>query len=165
MFRQQYAHLSIFEGLSGEQIAILSPLLEICNFSQDELIFQQGQDAAYLYILLSGEVIIRYKPYDGPPLTVSRINPGGVFGWSAALGREVYTSAAVAAGPCAAYRVNGQKLQQLCERHPDTGAVLLERLAGVITERLRTTHNQILTILSQGLDLDNGNCSQRNEKK
>ncbi len=164
MFRQEYAHLAIFEGLSAAQLELLSPLLEICHFPTEETIFQQGQVADYLYILLLGEVVIRYKPYDGPPLTVSRIAPGGVFGWSAALGRQEYTSAAVAAGPCEAYRISGQDLQQLCERHPDAGAMLLERLASVITERLRGTHNQILNILSQGVER-NGDCSPRSDKK
>ena len=151
MFRQEYADFSIFAGLNGDQIGQLLPYMVECHFGKDEVIFQQGQPADCLYVLLSGEVMIRYKPYDGPPITVARIEPGGVFGWSAALGRDIYTSAAVAVHECVAYRLRGSKLPVLCEEHPETGLILLDRLAGVIAERLKNTHTQILGILSQGV--------------
>ena len=97
MLRQELAHLAIFKNLDGDELERIAPLLSLCFFQPDEIIFEQGQQAVYLYILLEGEVIISYKPYDGPALTVARIIPGGVFGWSAALRRDIYTSAAISA--------------------------------------------------------------------
>jgi CRP-like cAMP-binding protein len=167
MFRQDFAQLSLFAGLKENQVSQLTLFMVECNFQQNEIIFEQGQPADHLYILLSGEVVVNYKPYDGPPLTVARIEKGGVFGWSAALGRDVYTSGAVAMQESVAYRIRGENLAVLCEQHPDTGMVLLDRLASVIAERLRSTHTQVLGILSQGIDVD-GNClSQRikNDRK
>lgn len=164
MLRQDFAQLSIFSELDEGQISQLSPYMVECHFQQDQVIFEQGQRADHLYILLSGEVVVNYKPYDGPPLTVARIEPGGVFGWSAALGRDVYTSGAVAGQNSVAYRLRGDNLPVICEEHPRTGKILLERLAGVIAERLRSTHTQVLGILSQGIDVD-GNCLKRITKK
>ncbi len=163
MFRQDYAQLSIFAGLNGDQIVQLLPYMVECHFSKDEVIFEQGQPADHLYILFSGEVVIQYKPYDGPPLTVARIETGGVFGWSAALGRDEYTSGAMAVEDSVAYRIRGENLQVLCEKYPETGMILLDRLAGVIAERLQNTHTQVLGILSQGMDMD-GNCLRRLDK-
>lgn len=160
MFRQDFAQLSIFSGLNDNQIGQLSPYMVECHFKRDQVIFEQGQRADHLYILLSGEVIVTYKPYDGPPLTVARIEPGGVFGWSAALGRDIYTSGAVAVQDSLAYRMRGSNLAVLCDEHRETGMILLDRLAGVIAERLRGTHTQVLGILSQGIDVD-GNCLRR----
>lgn len=160
MFRQELAQLSIFQGLSKDQLDLLNPLLKLYAFSKDQVIFEQGQTADYLYILLTGEVVVRYKPYDGPALTVSRIQPGGVFGWSAAMNREVYTSMAQSVLPGEAYRINGLQLRSMCECQPEAGSILLDRLASVITERLANTHTQILTILSKGVDFD-GDCGSR----
>jgi CRP-like cAMP-binding protein len=160
MFRQELVQLSIFQGLSADQLDLLEPLLELYAFPKDQVIFDQGQPADYLYILLTGEVVVRYKPYDGPALTVARIQPGGVFGWSAAMMREIYTSMAVAVLPGEAYRISGQQLRSVCECRPDAGSILLDRLASVITERLANTHTQILTILSHGMDTD-GDCGSR----
>lgn len=160
MLREHYTHLSIFEGLDSAQIELLSPYFEEMCLPEGGIIFEQGEVADCLYILLEGEVEVRYKPYDGPPLTVAHITPGGVFGWSAALGRQVYTSGALAWRDCRMVRVRKDSLRRLCECSPQTGGVLLDRLAGVIAERLRNTHATILEMLSQGIDTS-GNCSEK----
>ena len=152
MFGQDYAQISIFADLDGNQISQLSPFMIECQFAKDTVIFEQGQPADHLYVLLSGEVRIHYKPYDGPVLTVARIEPGGVFGWSAALGRDIYTSEAVAMQDSVAYRVRSANLQVICTDYPETGKILLDRLASGIAERLQGTHNQILGILSERMD-------------
>ncbi len=152
MFSQDYARLSVFAGLDGDQINQLSQFIDECQFPKDYVIFEQGQPANRLYILLSGEVIIRYKPYDGPPLLVARIEPGGVFGWSAALQRDIYTSGAETVQGTVAYCIRGANLNTLCARYPQTGKIFLERLASVIVERLSSTHTQVLGILTQGIE-------------
>ena len=154
MFRQGYAQLSVFSGLDGNQISLLSQFIEECQFPKDYVIFEQNQPADRLYILLSGEVAIRYKPYDGPPLLVARIEPGGVFGWSAALRRDVYTSGALAEQDSEAYCIRGANLAIMCTQYPETGMLFLERLASVIAERLRSTHTQVLKILTQRIATD-----------
>lgn len=152
MLRQDLAQMSLFQGLSAAQLSTLDPLLDYCLFLPGTIIFEQGSQADALYLLLVGCVEVIYKPYDGPALTVARITPGGVFGWSAALGRDVYTSSAVAGEAVEAYRLNGQRLHQLCESHPETGVVLLERLASIIAERLSSTYEQILSVLQNGME-------------
>lgn len=152
MFRQEYSHFPIFAGLNNAQISELDPFLEILQFSENQLIFEQGQIARHLFILLEGEVLVRFKPYDGPPLTVAKITPGGVFGWSAALQHENYTSGAVSTINSCAYRIASESLQQIVHKYPETGVILMERLASVIAERLRNTHTQVYDMLSQSLN-------------
>lgn len=164
MFRQDDARIAIFEGLDVDQISQLAPFMVECSFDKDEVIFEQGKPAEHLFILLSGEVVINYKPYDGPPLVVARIEPGGVFGWSAALSRDLYTSEAVAVEKCSAYRLRGSNLQVIRSRYPQTGQILLERLAGCIAERLRSTHTQVLEILTQGMDV-HATAKRRNKNE
>jgi CRP-like cAMP-binding protein len=159
MYRQEFSTLSIFEGLDPDQIHQLSPFMEEVHYEKDQVIFEQGQYAACLFILLEGKVIVRFKPYDGPPLTVSMIHPGGVFGWSAALGRKEYTSGAVAAECSTAYRLRSDSLKQLYRNCPETGNVLLDRLAGGIAEPLKSSHSEVLQILVNGID------SNANSKK
>jgi CRP/FNR family cyclic AMP-dependent transcriptional regulator len=152
MFRQDYANLAIFNGLPASLVNAISPFLEEVVFSEGKTIFEQGDAANCIFILLEGEVTIRYKPYDGPPLTVARIQAGEVFGWSAALGRQVYTSNAEAACAGVAYRIHANSLKHLCDSNPVAGGVLLERLADSIAERLRNTNSTVLELLSQGID-------------
>lgn len=144
--------LTLFRGLNQDQLELVEPLLEACHFDENTLVFEQGKQAEYFYILVEGEVAVRYKPYDGPPITVSRVTAGGVFGWSSALGRGQYSSGAITLSKCDAYRLRGEAMRTLCEKHPDTGVVLLERLAGIIAERLSNSRNQILDMLSKGME-------------
>jgi CRP/FNR family transcriptional regulator, cyclic AMP receptor protein len=159
MFRQELSQVPIFCGLDEIQLEFLDPFVELCHFSKGQVIFDQGQAATFMYILRLGEVIIQYKPYDAPLLTVARIEPSGVFGWSAALGRVEYTSAAIAAVNSEAYQLRGEGLSRICAQYPETGVVILGRLASVIAERLQSTHTQILSMLNQGL---HGDCEKRN---
>jgi CRP/FNR family transcriptional regulator, cyclic AMP receptor protein len=152
MFRHNLTRYSIFAGLDGEQLRQISPFFVECCYPKGVIIFDQGRPAVYLYILLAGKVLVRYKPYDGPMLDVAQIQPGGVFGWSAALHRDVYTSAAVAVENSVSYRIRREDLQVICKRYPETGKILLERLASVIAERLRSTHSHVFEILRQEIE-------------
>lgn len=151
MLRSELVNTPVFNGMTTDQIDQILPLMELCRYPQDHLIFEQGQKAEYLYILLKGEVIIRYKPYDGPPLDIARVEAGGVFGWSSTLGRETYTSATLSATEVVAYRIGSRQLSWLCQLFPRTGAILLHRLANIISQGLTETQSQVFDMLSQGV--------------
>jgi len=172
MPRDLFDKLPLFKDLDTSQREVLRPLFLPVNLGTGEYIFEQGDPAEYLYLVISGEVTIRFKPDDGPELTVTRVGPGGVVGWSAALGSEAYTSGAV----CSAYSqlarlrgndlrelcrenpeagilvlLRGNDLRELCRENPEAGILVLDRLAWVIAERLRSSHDQILTLLKRGM--------------
>ncbi len=109
-----------------------------------------GHTADIIYILLKGKVGC-YKPYDGPEITVAHIEPGGVFGWSAALGRRNYSSAAITTTDVEVFCLSRDRLVEIYQQDPETGIILLETLAGGIAKRLNSTHEQILAILTQGM--------------
>ena len=146
-----FEDVPFFQGLSaGDRKRILT------NFRVEDhrtgyVFFQQDQPADRLYLLVSGFVEIRFKPYDGEALTVSVIEAGGVFGWSAALGRSSYTSGAVCTGDGRCLSIRGHDLRRICEDHPATGVILLERLAEVIAQRLTSTHDHVMELLRQGM--------------
>lgn len=142
---------TLFSGFSDTQLNSLAKLFEGEHLQAGETIFAQDDPADRLYVLLSGRVAIRFKPHDGEVLTVTEIAPGGVFGWSAALGRRSYTSSAVCLEAGEALGLRGADLRRLCETQPDTGVVILERLAEVIAQRLRSTHEQVVELLRLGM--------------
>lgn len=152
MFQKKLWNLSIFNGWDQRNIDLILPLLEPCTFPDQYRIFQQDAAAEAFFILLEGEVVVKYKPYDGEALTIARICPEDVFGWSAALGRPKYTSSAYTASPCSAVRIQVQHLQEFCKNHPDLGMILLERLASGIADRLRSTYDEVLALLTHGME-------------
>lgn len=149
--REAIRSLPLFQGLVQEDVDILTRAFSRQAYPEGTTIFGQGEAARRLYILISGRVAIRFKPYDGDELAVTEIGPGDVFGWSAALSRPAYTSCAVAVEPSQAISISGEKLRHLCAAYPRTGVVILERLAEVIAERLKSTHAKVVEMLNAGI--------------
>ncbi|RME07532.1 MAG: Crp/Fnr family transcriptional regulator [Anaerolineae bacterium] len=145
--------MNIFSGFSDEQLAILEPLVEVCDCRPGEVIFEQDAPADYLYIVIEGLVAIIYKPEDGTEITVAQIKPDGVFGWSAAFGSGIYTSGAVCRSDSRFLRIRGEDLKQLRHTQPETGLQILRRLARVVANRLRETHwhEDVVAMLEDGL--------------
>lgn len=152
-------HLSLIGDLSSEQIDLLRPLFNEVGYDADQVIFHQGEAAKYIYFVVEGQVAIRFKPDDGPVLTVAEVEPGDVFGWSSAVGSSSYTSSAYCTEGGIFLRLEGEKLRDLCEDYPDTGTLIIDRLAGVIAQRLRGTHEQVMALLHRGLK----GCDERRD--
>lgn len=150
----------IFDQLEVEQRKMLSQFFVRFQSSPGSTIFGQNTPADYFYVLLSGEVLIRFKPYDDEEITVSRIQPGGVFGWSAALGNPEYTASAVSMDNCQMLRMRGEDLQNLCQSDPKFGAKVLENLARAAGQHYNNAQNQVIALLEYGLC--NSDSNRRN---
>ena len=143
--------IAIFPELDEDSIRLLSPLFDSFSCQPGTAIFQQGDEAEFLYLVIDGKVGISFKPYDGSSITISHVGKGGLFGWSAVVGSDQYTSTAIAIGDVAALRVHGSDLRKFCREHPKEGKDILERLADGASSRWKDAHRQIQSILFQGM--------------
>jgi CRP/FNR family transcriptional regulator, cyclic AMP receptor protein len=143
--------IAFFRELDEGMIDLLSPLFEAFSCQPGTVIFQQGDQAEFLYLVIGGKVDMSFKPYDGIPLTISHVGKGGLFGWSAVVGSDKYTSTAVAIEDVEAFRVHGSDLRKFCREHPEAGKDILERLADGVSSRWKDAHKQVKSILSQGM--------------
>lgn len=144
--------MEIFKGLDEKSVSLLIPLMEVCHYPENFMVFRQDTDASYFFILLEGEVVVKYKPYDGEELTIAHICPQDVFGWSAALRRPHYTSSAYTEYPSTAVRVEVARLQHFCENNVKLGMIVLERLSSGIANSLRSTRDEVLALLIRGME-------------
>ncbi len=141
----------IFKDLDEKYMDLLKPLFESFSCNAGVIVLQQGTPAEYLYLLISGAVEMTYKPYDGTLITISHVEKDGLFGWSAVVGSEKYTSSAIAIENLEALRIRGRELRQLCADHPEAGKDILERLASSVSLRWQDAHSQVKSILEKGL--------------
>ncbi len=139
--------IPLFQDLAPHQTALLKPLFEQYNCPADTTIFEQGELASYLYLLIKGEVIIRFKPYDTPPIILTRLRSGDVFGWSAVVGSTHYTSSLISETAVETVRVRGSHLLTLAREHPETGAIIMERLVNIVSSRWKNARTQVQSIL------------------
>jgi len=151
MLGDVFDKLALFEGLNGDQLELLRSIFVPRDSHTGTRLFEQGEPAEYLYLVVAGEVIIHYKPDDGPEILVARVRPGGVAGWSALLGNRLYTSGATCTAYSQMLRARGEDLRMVCLQNPEIGEIILAHLADMIAERLHSTHDQVLALLKQGL--------------
>ena len=145
-----FERLPLFQGLSAEQMNMLRSLFVPFDCYAGTVLFEQGELADHLYMLISGEAVIRYKPEDGEALTIAHIRSGGVVGWSAAIGRRKYTSGALCTEYTRTLRIRAADLQVLRQRYPEVSSMILERLARIVAQR-SSTHPQVVALLNNGL--------------
>jgi CRP/FNR family cyclic AMP-dependent transcriptional regulator len=148
---EKYNHLVFFTGLSAAEIQLLAPFFAPQTWVAGTVVFEQGDYAEYLYLVVSGELTIRYKPDDGPMMNMTHVQPGGIFGWSAAMGNPTYTSGAVCALDSEVLRIRGADLRMLCEKHPELGKVILDRLSAIIAERQHNQQSRVNSMLANGM--------------
>jgi CRP-like cAMP-binding protein len=141
----------IFKNLDEKYLDLLKPLFEPYACNAGVTVLQQGKPADYLYIVTSGAVEMTFKPYDGVPITISHVEKDGLFGWSAVVGSETYTSSAIAIENLETMRIRGSELRKLCVDHPEAGKEILERLASSVSSRVQNAQEQVKSILEQGL--------------
>ena len=139
------------KNISVLRMKLLQPLFESFKCGAGTIILQQGTPADYLYLVIKGKAVISYKPYDGHSITVSHVEKGELFGWSAVVGSKIYTSSAVAIEELEAVRVRGSDLRKFCVEYPEAGTEILEKLASSVTGRWTNASEQVKSILMQGI--------------
>lgn len=138
-------------GLTAEEYGLLARLFEPFEAPAHTVIVKQGEGAAFLYIIESGKVSVRYKPYDGPMITLTHLHAGDIFGWSAVVGHDIYTSDVVSTTPIRALRLRGRNLRRLCSDQPAVGGRILEKLAAAVSPRWVHAKKQIQVLLQASL--------------
>jgi len=144
--------LPIFRGLPKSTATEFWPLLHAQKLSGGEHIFEQGDPAEQVYVVVDGEIEIVYQPEDGGDLMmVGVIRSGGVFGLSAALGRRAYTSGAQSSSDSKVVWIAREDLKRYCRANAQGGEQVLQRLAHAIAGRLEKPPNDIAVKLHQAL--------------
>jgi CRP-like cAMP-binding protein len=143
--------LPAFAGLNEEYIELLKPLFEASSYPAGAVILRQGASADYFYLVLRGAVEVSFKPEDAPPITISHVEKGGWFGWSAVVGSRKYTSSVTAIEDLETIRIHGNALRKLCAERPEAGRIILEHLADNVSSRWKDAHKQVKSILAKGM--------------
>lgn len=135
--------IPLFVDLTAKQATLLRAMFEDFNCQSGTVIFEQGDPSVYLYLILTGEVILTYKPYDGPRITMTHLKDGDVFGWSAIVGGNKYSSSVVSETALRSIRIDRNSLLNLLTNQPDTGEILINRLALNVSPRWKNALEQI----------------------
>ncbi len=82
------AALSLFAGLSEEELGTIAGLVGQSQFSPDAIVFRQGDESDKFYLVESGKVLIIVRDEAGAEAELTRFGPGDFFGEAGLLKSE-----------------------------------------------------------------------------
>ncbi|HZS66108.1 MAG TPA: mechanosensitive ion channel family protein [Burkholderiales bacterium] len=123
--------VDLFSVLSQDELNELGERLQYAPFARGDVITKQGNIAHWLYIIMFGEVDVRYEPPNAAPQTVSTLRAGQFFGEMALLTGDARSATVVAKSDVECYRLDGKSFQGLLLGRPE----IAEGIARVIASR------------------------------
>jgi CRP-like cAMP-binding protein len=140
----------IFQGMSHEALELLSGCATNRRFTDDEILFREGDDADTFYVIRHGRVALEtFVPARGS-VTIETIDPGEVVGWSWLFAPYRWHFDARALGLMRATQVDASCLRAKCEQDPAFGYDLITRFTQVLIERLQWTRLRLLDVYGDG---------------
>ncbi len=141
--------LSQFGLFNGLPESLLSEIAAICSetsYKNDEYVFREGETADKLHLLLKGSVALRVKLTSRPEsVTVSFIStPFQSFGWSGVVPPFHYTSSAQCDEDSELLTIPAAPFMKILEKNSDSGFKVMQRVAIIIADRLRNSHQALL---------------------
>ena len=132
------------QGMAPEHLAKLSCLVEKAHFDAGSLIFQEGQHANRLYLILTGSVDLEVFNLDQAGLVIQTVGNGDVLGWSwfAPPNRWRFDAKAMKATDALVF--DAEKLLAAFEEDTRFGYDFMKRMAAIVDQRLNAAREHIL---------------------
>lgn len=135
----------LFSELSGEDIRAIAKRSEFYRYENGETIFQEGEPGRSLYIVESGEVVVRKTNDDGLTTDIARYVRGNLFGELDLLTPAERTATAMADGDTGVLEFPGRSgsFSDFLDEYPAVSARLMHRMLIETAERIRRV-NQLV---------------------
>jgi len=139
--------LDLFEGLDTDELNAITGLSDVEECGAGTMIFKENDEAKKLYVLLEGKVAIQFEVGRHQDANVHTVAPGQAFGWSALVQPYQFTASARCVTDSKVVTVDGYALKKLTDEDCHMGYIILEKLAEVISARLRETRLQLISMI------------------
>jgi CRP-like cAMP-binding protein len=127
----------LFDTLEESQLNALLSNSSVKSYSQGETIFQQGEDAKRLYILIQGAVDLTVKAQEQIDFMTSKIErEGAVFGTASLMEPFRYNVSAICLKPSKVLVIDASFIQKMMEEDPKMGMEMMKKLASIYFNRL-----------------------------
>ena len=141
------------EQLSDEMLEKIISRINIFKLTEQEIIFDEGNEAKNFYMLRSGKVLLEKRISDKITVSLGAIKPGFSFGWSSIF-REPYTFMAVCAETCEILMINAETLLNLMKEDHSMGFALMRSLTRMMKNRMDRIQEQFLKAIKEHPDFE-----------
>lgn len=139
----------LLAGLKPEYLMKLFEIAEERSFGANEVIFGEGAQSTYLFLIASGEIALEIFTA-GKRIVVQTLGAGDAMGWSALTEAAKTHFQARALSPVRAIAFDGDQLFIAFEYDNSLGYEMMKRLLQLVTERLDYTRMQLIDMYGNG---------------
>lgn len=144
--RPWLAENRLFQGVPAETLEELIEVPELVAFGAGDVLFDEGHEGDFLYLLASGAVRVSKRGRAGRQETLSHFTPGDFFGEMALLDLEPRSARAVVVRPAVLGRVDRAGFERMLRMAP--GRISANLTHGIVG-RLRSANDQFITELTR----------------
>ena len=135
--------ISIFGGLTSDQLQFIFSLLEKVQYSEGEFIFKKGEDPSYIYIVESGLVELALD-VDGHFLAQATFTVGQCFGETSVIGIQAHSAHAIARKDCDLIVLSRKALMSIFNKDKELFSMLILNIAREACRRLAQADKVLL---------------------
>ena len=139
----------LFAGLSPTAFRDLALFGEQATYAAGDYIFEEGDDASQLFLIVEGSVDILLNLGDNyeKRTEIETIVAGEVLGWSALVEPHTYKLSAIATSDVTAVALDAVALRAYLAGHCELGYMVLGRVAQIIGDRLHNMRVRMLSLI------------------
>lgn len=134
--------ITLFEHLKSKEVQRLERSFHTRYFKKDEIIFNEDDPGAALYILKEGSVSI-YINYKSSPILLASIEPGMFFGELALFDETPRSATVVASKDSVLLALSEAEFNLFSKKEPKIGNKIMMSLGKILSVRLRVANDQI----------------------
>lgn len=135
---QLLKHISLFRGLSEQQLAVVGRITQPETYEAHSRIFDQGDQGDKMYIVDSGQVEVRILDAAGDTNAVLVLGQGQIFGEMALIDHgERSASVTATQGGTQVYAIPKDEFKSLCESDTAIGYVMMRNIAQDLSFKIR----------------------------
>ncbi len=137
-----------FQELSPANLKAISKLMHNRIYQTNEMIFHQGDPGSGLYIIISGQVVIKQEE-EKKSWVLAKLYSGDFFGELALLDDEMRSATAIAIEETEVIVIFKHVLDTFIQNNPKEGIKILKGISRIIAIRLRNLNQEYFQLFKQ----------------
>jgi CRP/FNR family transcriptional regulator, cyclic AMP receptor protein len=138
--------ISFLRGIDPAYLEQITSISEVCEYDSQEILFHEGEEAEYVYLVVSGKIVLELCPSTIFQKNLLSIGPGEMLGWSSFVEQRNYASTGVVVAPTQLIKIDGKHLRAICDKDPEFGYDFMHRIMRALAKRLTITWTQLANV-------------------
>ena len=145
--------INLLHNLTDEMLGKIPPIVELKQFNERDMVFQEGDKADHFYMLKKGKILLEVEVSKDIIISLGSIKTGYSFGWSALLPGQSHTNYALCTEPCEVLSITGEEFIKFLDQDHEMGYIIMQDVASILKNRLDRRTGQFLKVMSKHPDI------------